>query len=370
MRYPAWCVLMLLACAPAFAALEGVNHAEICGRCHRDILSAWKQSAHAHAMEDPIFQDALERAEEIDPGARPICLGCHAPTVKYSGDLSLKTKASWEGVTCDFCHSVKSVEVTRKYGDDERALRRNEDRASQGRLFERPRHGVFLRSYHVAHLCGVPRIPQRTRVRRVDDLLGVGRESLWRRRQKLPGLPHGGNLGPGRGPQDQALAAVHGQPARHAGQPLDRDAQQGRDLTDCVRGGRGTSWSPKWISRIAARVIASRPVRRCGASSWRSKSRWAASNCASSAPSSGGSLTQKAKKLHARSLVFLRAARELSDNRLKPGEKHQEIFRFPLRASESARIYARLWYRYSPQERSAEAQRVEFLVFPQFLPAK
>ncbi|MEX2303920.1 MAG: multiheme c-type cytochrome, partial [Bryobacterales bacterium] len=111
MRHPALCWFLLLACQPAFAALEGVNNAETCGRCHRDILEAWKESSHARAMQNPIFQDALERAEEISAQSRQMCLGCHAPTVKYSGDMTLQMKASWEGVTCDFCHSLKSVEV-------------------------------------------------------------------------------------------------------------------------------------------------------------------------------------------------------------------------------------------------------------------
>jgi hypothetical protein len=69
-------------------------------------------------------------------------------------------------------------------------------------------------------------------------------------------------------------------------------------------------------------------------------------------------------------LIFLRAAKEITDTRLKPGEKRQEVFRFPLPATQSARIYARLWYYYSPQEREAEAQRVKFLTLPHYEPAR
>ncbi|MEX2299368.1 MAG: hypothetical protein WD733_00450, partial [Bryobacterales bacterium] len=69
-------------------------------------------------------------------------------------------------------------------------------------------------------------------------------------------------------------------------------------------------------------------------------------------------------------LIFLRAARELSDTRLKPGEKRQEVFRFPLLASESARLNARLSYHYSPQERSPGAKTLKFLVLPQYEPAR
>jgi hypothetical protein len=76
------------------------------------------------------------------------------------------------------------------------------------------------------------------------------------------------------------------------------------------------------------------------------------------------------KEITREEMVFLRAAKEIDDNRLKPGEKRQEVFRFPVPASQSARIYARLWYVYSPQERSADTQRVKFMVLPQFEPAR
>jgi hypothetical protein len=69
-------------------------------------------------------------------------------------------------------------------------------------------------------------------------------------------------------------------------------------------------------------------------------------------------------------LVFLNAVRELSDTRLAPGEKRQEEFRFPLSASESAHLYARLWYYYSPRERSPSEKRVKFLVLPHHEPAR
>src|SRR5713226_5275880 len=89
---------------------DRITSAEVCGRCHRDILRAWKTSIHAAAVEDPLFQDALEAATgEFGAGARASCLGCHAPTVQYSGDSTLVKKVSWEGVTCDFCHSLKAV---------------------------------------------------------------------------------------------------------------------------------------------------------------------------------------------------------------------------------------------------------------------
>src|SRR5207249_3000740 len=90
--------------------MEAPASAEVCGRCHRAIADAWKTSAHAQAMESRLFQDALEVAEQrFGSGARKTCLKCHSPIAVQVGDLSLRRKVSWEGVTCDFCHSVRDV---------------------------------------------------------------------------------------------------------------------------------------------------------------------------------------------------------------------------------------------------------------------
>lgn len=103
--------LMLLALGPP-AGLESPTSAEFCGRCHQAILDAWKLSAHAQAMESRLFQDAVEVAEtSFGVSARRTCLKCHAPIAVEKGDLSLRQKVSWEGVTCDYCHSVKDVSL-------------------------------------------------------------------------------------------------------------------------------------------------------------------------------------------------------------------------------------------------------------------
>ncbi len=105
---------MVLALLPAVVAAAGepntVSSAELCGACHRSIHQAWKESAHSRAMEDRLFQDALALAEAASgPGARAVCLKCHAPLAVHGNDLTLQKKVSWEGVTCDFCHSVREV---------------------------------------------------------------------------------------------------------------------------------------------------------------------------------------------------------------------------------------------------------------------
>jgi hypothetical protein len=362
-------VLLLLACEPGLAALEGVNHAETCGRCHRDILSAWKQSAHARAMENPIFQDALERAEDVSPGARQICLSCHAPTVKYSGDLALKTKASWEGVTCDFCHSLKSVEVTghtvamevRFDGTKTGPLK---DAASIG-------HGTAFSPIHTSSLvcagCHEYRNAQ-----------GFGVLTTYSEWEQSAYASSGANcqtchmaetsaevVDPKIKRLERSTVNLHAMPGSRSLDMLNkavtlrlrtrREADElvvEVDLENRGAGHRIPTGSP--LRRLELEVEMAARGRQLREE--RTYQRQVAD--------------AQGKAILREEFLFLTAARELSDNRLKPGEKRQEVFRFPLPQSESARIYARLWYHYSPQERSADAQRVKFLVLPQFEPAK
>jgi hypothetical protein len=106
------CTLMLLAlnAGRATAGLEPASSAEVCGGCHRSIHEAWKTSAHSQAMESRLFQDVLELAEaDFGGAARKVCLECHSPVGARTNDLALVRKVSWEGVTCDFCHSITDV---------------------------------------------------------------------------------------------------------------------------------------------------------------------------------------------------------------------------------------------------------------------
>jgi hypothetical protein len=92
--------------------LQPPSSAELCGDCHREIHAGWKRSAHATAMESRLFQDALKMAEsDFGASARKTCLGCHSPIAVQIGDLGLIRKVSWEGVTCDYCHSIREVRI-------------------------------------------------------------------------------------------------------------------------------------------------------------------------------------------------------------------------------------------------------------------
>ncbi len=91
------------------------SRSDVCGECHRDIYRMWHASAHAQAMEDPIFLDAYRETERRERlGSGRICLGCHAPAVEITKDYELEKKVSWEGVSCDVCHGISAVDFTER----------------------------------------------------------------------------------------------------------------------------------------------------------------------------------------------------------------------------------------------------------------
>jgi hypothetical protein len=79
-------------------------------------------------MANPDFRGALE---EIVPGEQATCLQCHAPTTVVTGDYAVAKPITEEGITCDFCHSLKGVDLGRKIpfdldvGDTKRGPFRN-----------------------------------------------------------------------------------------------------------------------------------------------------------------------------------------------------------------------------------------------------
>lgn len=91
--------------APAYAAppsqeatpeVEDPHSGETqdCKECHLDIANNWAVSPHAHAYDDPVFQ---ERWESV--GQQGECLACHTTNYQHStGEFEE------EGVECKACH--------------------------------------------------------------------------------------------------------------------------------------------------------------------------------------------------------------------------------------------------------------------------
>ncbi|MBI4832262.1 MAG: hypothetical protein HY801_12085 [Candidatus Lindowbacteria bacterium] len=86
-----------------------------CAKCHLDIHTYWKDSMHAGALSDNIFQAAFMLAiRDNGDSVRQICLDCHAPTTAVTNDIMLKLPVSSEAVTCDFCHRISALNLEGK----------------------------------------------------------------------------------------------------------------------------------------------------------------------------------------------------------------------------------------------------------------
>lgn len=68
--------------------------AESCTECHLDVANHWAESAHAHAYDDPYFQQSF-----TDLGEPAECLACH--TTNFNPTTSEYEIA---GIACQSCH--------------------------------------------------------------------------------------------------------------------------------------------------------------------------------------------------------------------------------------------------------------------------
>ncbi|NIM59984.1 MAG: hypothetical protein GTO16_13750 [Candidatus Aminicenantes bacterium] len=86
-----------------------------CKECHEEIYNHWKNAMHSMSIEDPIFKASYMESYLNTAGeAKFNCMRCHAPIALINNDYDLKNEITKEGVSCDFCHSVKKVNLDNK----------------------------------------------------------------------------------------------------------------------------------------------------------------------------------------------------------------------------------------------------------------
>jgi predicted CXXCH cytochrome family protein len=71
-----------------------------CKVCHRDIADDWSHSPHAHAYDDPYFQE-----QWVGLGSPNSCLACH--TTNYQSSTG---EYESEGVSCRSCHGTVTTD--------------------------------------------------------------------------------------------------------------------------------------------------------------------------------------------------------------------------------------------------------------------
>ncbi|HEX3757065.1 MAG TPA: multiheme c-type cytochrome [Kofleriaceae bacterium] len=95
---------------------------QTCNECHPKHYTQWTASMHAYASDDPVFVAMNKRGQRETGGALgTFCVKCHAPMAVElgltTGDLDpASLPATARGVTCYFCHNIKSVQDTHNNG--------------------------------------------------------------------------------------------------------------------------------------------------------------------------------------------------------------------------------------------------------------
>ncbi len=93
--------------------------AEVCAGCHQEHYAQWRTSMHAYSMVDPVFRKLVEiRQAEYGGLQDGFCTQCHSAIGTRGGecqdgfDFESLSPIVLEGITCESCHKVSSIERT------------------------------------------------------------------------------------------------------------------------------------------------------------------------------------------------------------------------------------------------------------------
>lgn len=78
----------------------GVMPIQDCAECHLDITSQWEESPHAHAFDNPNYQEAVANSENPEE-----CVECHV-----TGYVAATGEYAATNITCEACHGLTPVD--------------------------------------------------------------------------------------------------------------------------------------------------------------------------------------------------------------------------------------------------------------------
>lgn len=369
-RLAGLCLFVVCFCGSSQAAeLDSPSSAERCGRCHRTIFEAWKGSSHAQAMENRIFQDAMELAEtEFGANGRKTCLKCHSPVGVAFGDWNLQKKVSWEGVTCDYCHSVRQVSLS---GPNPKATV-TYTLVKSGPLKDSSSmaHGTEYSDVHTTSLiCAPCHEYQNSQGFPVLTTYSEWKNSRYAKEGSQCQSCHmsrvaGDVVDPHIRRSNLAKINLHQMPGSHSLEQLtktvvlslntSRKNDQLQVTVQISNKGAGhyvPTGSP--LRQLIMEVHAE----------------------------AGEGLEFREKRVYRRTvadqqgnpvsvehMAFLKGAKVITDTRLAPDEKRTESFSFPIRQGVQTRVTATLKYYYSPMARAESQKQVTFLTMTRLVP--
>ncbi len=362
-------LLLALAAGAGWALpLEPASSAETCGRCHRAILEAWKSSAHANAMVSPVFQQGLEMTEATFGAAgERACLSCHAPLAAAVKDTAMRLKVTWEGVTCDYCHSVRDVAIG--MGNPKAVLELTLEKSGPLKDVMAPAHKTRFSEVHTsARICAPcheywnpngyqvlatytewqnSRYGKEGRTCQSCHMYGVAGQVVDPKVLRLP----------------EAKVNLHQMPGSHSIEQLNRTikaqlttAREGNNLKVTVEVANTAAGHYVPTGSPMRQLILEVTAEPYGAERLRQERVYRRTV----ADKSGKPVTLEPR-------AFLEGAKTVSDNRLAPDEKRTEVFSFPIPAGTQTQVQATFWYYYSPLAETDAQMRMTFLTLRQLV---
>jgi hypothetical protein len=341
---------------PGANAWDAPSSAEACGSCHRAIYGYWKTSAHAQAMQNSLFQDVLERAEADFPtDGRKVCLSCHSPIASQADALTD------EGVTCDYCHSIRQVAFD---GRNPKAVVTFSNAKAEplSDAVSIPHKSVYSPLHASAAICAPCH-----EYRNASGFPVMTTYSEWK-------------AGP-YGKQGRTCQSCH--MARVSGDVVDPHVTVTSTAKINLHEMPGGHSVERLAKAVKAQISTSRQgpdlkvtveIANAGAGHYLPTGSPLRQLVLELNADSAGGLHFRDRRLYARQVAdqhgtvlmrehfaFLRAAALVSDTRLAPGEKRAETFLFPIPEGDPAQVEATLWYVYSPLAKTESQTRVAFL---------
>jgi hypothetical protein len=320
-------------------------------------------------MESRLFQDALEMAEsDFGAAGRKTCLGCHSPLITQTNDTGLQKKVSWEGVTCDYCHSMREVNTS---GPNPAAVL-TPSVVKSGPIQETSGspHGTVYSSVHTSSLVCAPCHEYKNAGGfPVLTTFSEWQNSPYSKEGKQCQSCHmarvaGDVVDPKVMRTGVAKINLHQMPGSHS---LEQLTSAVKAQLAAVREGDTVKVTVDVTNQKAGHYLPTgSPLRQLvlevradgyGGEHFREERVYA----------------RKVADAHGTVLMrehfaFMKAANVVSDTRLAPGEKRAETFSFAIPAGSQAQVKATFWYYYSPMARTESQKRITFLTLNRLVP--
>ncbi len=313
-------------------------------------------------MESRLFQDALKLAEEdFGSQSRRVCLSCHSPVGVQIGDLALVKKVSWEGVTCDYCHSIRDVSTS---GTNPRArVEFTQVKSGPSKEAVSTVHQTAFSSVHTSSKACLPCHEYRNSLGfPVLTTYSEWEESPYAKKGQGCQTCHmssakGDVVDPRVKRSAMTTINLHQVPGGHSIQQLNKAL---RATLSTSRSGDQLRVSVKVTNRGAGHYVPTgSPLRQLilelRADSYDGKHFREKRIYRRTVAGHDG------KSLDREHFAFLKGAKVLKDTRLAPNETRTETFTFPIPQGTQTQVEADFFYYYSPMATTTAQQEVKFL---------